>query len=391
MYKIIFLTPCKKPSACRGIPSTLDSVNKLGSETAGSATSNTARKHTLPSLSTSGAPPLAGDNVAPKTESQRLKMTNEEFKQVLGLENMRKQVYLDFRSAIQFFMSENEVVSRRQAGEEKWGVVKDWVLCHSHLKQVRQRLREESIDWASVEQAIHFFCLSCSKSLGASRRVSENTVGDSEGRLTDPVSLPPLPPPPATIPIPPVATPAMPEETAAWITAPATPQVSSTGNQVKGKAPATPPVEIVSRASIPNAGGIPAAFGENIIPRWIQVSLCDPDLSDQYAEKTATHSPWGGPGVGKAYLVMLNQASYADLFRACSKKVPDSRAIQEIWGATCLLSTSDASDLREVSLSDDEEVVGWLVHSEHVTPLQVLVVLSKTPRQIKVGSRRPQL
>ena len=178
MYKIIFLTPCKKPSACRGIPSTLDSVNKLGSETAGSATSNTARKPTLPSLSTSGAPPLAGDNVAPKTESQRLKMTNEEFKQVLGLENMRKQVYLDFRSAIQFFMSENEVVSRRQAGEEKWGVVKDWVLCHSHLKQVRQRLREESIDWPSVEQAIHFFCFSCSKSLGTSRRVSENTVGD---------------------------------------------------------------------------------------------------------------------------------------------------------------------------------------------------------------------
>ena len=43
-------------------------------------------------------------------------------------------------------------------------------------------------------------------------------------------------------------------------------------------------------------------------------------------------------------------------------------------------------DLHEVSLSDDEEVFGWLLYTSGVMPLRVLAVLLMS-EQSKVGSR----
>ena len=43
-------------------------------------------------------------------------------------------------------------------------------------------------------------------------------------------------------------------------------------------------------------------------------------------------------------------------------------------------------DLHEVSISDDEEVFGWLLYTSGVAPLRVLAVLHGMSEQSKVGS-----
>ena len=90
----------------------------------------------------------------------------------------------------------------------------------------------------------------------------------------------------------------------------------------------------------------------------------------------------------------IYRPTYAKLLRVCSKGNLGNRAVQEIRGATsappivdALLTPGYLPDYQEVSLSDDEEVQGWLMHMVGVVPLRVLVVLHKIPRQTKVGNR----
>lgn len=121
------------------------------------------------------------------------------------------------------------------------------------------------------------------------------------------------------------------------------------------------------------------------------MSLLDPDLPP---EETRGNSWWGGRrGIFDSYHTILNQPSYDDLVRACSKKIPSDRTIQLILGASWAPSITDTwvipdyhLDLHEVSISDDEEVFGWLLYTVGVAPLRVLAVLHGMSEQSKVGS-----
>jgi len=122
------------------------------------------------------------------------------------------------------------------------------------------------------------------------------------------------------------------------------------------------------------------------------VSLLDPDLSP---EKSVGGYWWGVNNISQTYYTFLNRGSYASLVSACSKKLPSQRTLHTIKGALCAPpligewgTINDRPDLHEVTLSDDEEVVGWLLHVADVVPLRVLAVLHGTSPQTKVGYRQ---
>ena len=182
----------------------------------------------------------------------------------------------------------------------------------------------------------------------------------------------------------------------ALIEAPATPggaplagEAPLAGNQIPVMAPTTPPAEVVLQT---NTEAASTASKHRSVPRWIRVSLLDLRLGPEKMELSAA---WGRNRVIEAYHAGLHHRTYADLLRACSKKVPRNRAIRTIEGATCAPSIVDTwvipdyhLNLNSVSLSDDEEVLSWLLHTLGVVPLHILATLHRMGLRTKVGNQQ---
>lgn len=297
-------------------------------------------------------------------------MTNEEFKEVLGFDKTNSRDYDGLRVAIKTYMTQNGISNRTQAGNEKWKTMIDWVMDHSYLHRTRQVFQDENLDLIPMRRAIHFLCLSCSKTLGAFRRAVEQNLVCGDDRSTDAAILPPPPFPAAT-------------QIAGQNTLE---EDSQPSNEVLATVPATP--ELVPLANNHSAADA-STPAEKIVPRWVRVSLLDLDLC---TEEAAVDSPWSSGGITQSYYATMNRPTYTELLRVCSKNISGNRALQQIRGATCSPSIVHTwvnpdykLDYHEVSLSDDEGVHGWLAHTIGVRPLRVLAAFRKTPPRTKVG------
>ena len=187
-----------------------------------------------------------------------------------------------------------------------------------------------------LRRAVHFLCLSCAKTLHASRRVVEQILqnpGNGE------------PPPVPT----------------------SAPSTSAPSNSASNSAAMT---------SLNTA--------ETTFHRTMRITLCDPDQCP--AEDTG-RAPSFGNGILCNYCVTLTGHTYQYLLRlviACKKHLPAGRVLREIRGGT-------GRGGEDVMLSDNQEIEAWLLETRDVHPLRVLAILrgiKSRPRPVVVSIHR---
>ena len=91
-------------------------------------------------------------------------MSNTDFKTLLGFGKSNHRTYDDLRKRIQSYMNGNGIVNKTQAGDQKWSTLIGWVVGHPYMSVAQQKVRERHVDEDIMQKAVHFLCLSCSKS-----------------------------------------------------------------------------------------------------------------------------------------------------------------------------------------------------------------------------------
>jgi len=300
-------------------------------------------------------------------------MANAEwFKKILSFGRKNNRIYERLRGEIKCYMEAHGIANRTQAGETAWGAVVDWVLAHQSTRPARERYQSKGVEGRKeLRQAAHFLCLSCAKSITASRAADQ---GVKEG------GQPSTSPSPTTAQTPPAAVPTAVPMAAAAQTPYHSPVSVRQNDEIVHPATATATTtSLFVPPSVPTGekGG-----------RSIRVCLCDP-------EGNTGRSPWSGKGIVEVRSAMLTEQTYLELERVCKKYVPEGRFLQEILGATG--NPAESSDI--VALTDDEEVQAWLLDTEEVRPLRVLAILNRGstpgPTSVSIQSaclirRRPQ-
>ena len=196
----------------------------------------------------------------------------------------------------------------------------DWVLAHDYTRTAHEKYQSKGLEGGKVlRRAAHYLCLSCSKSLNASKIDNQRIAVGGQPSATSP---------PTTV-----------------------------------QTPYPLPASVKQNDKV---GPATTATGG----RSIRISLCDPDLSRK--GKNGQY-PWYGNGLVEIRSTMLAERSYLELARACRKYVPKNRSLQGILGAT----GDPAENSNTVTLGDDEEVQAWLQVTEQVRPLRVLAILDK--------------
>ena len=162
-----------------------------------------------------------------------------------------------------------------------------------------------------MRRAIHFFCLSCSKTWGAFRRAMEQNLVCGDDRSTDAAILAPLPFPVAT-------------QIAGQNTLE---EDSQPSNEVSATVPATLEVVLLANNHSAADSSTPA---EKIVPCWVPVSLLDLDLC---TEEAVVDSPRSSGGITQSYYATMNRPTYTELLHVCSKNISGNRALQQMQGA----------------------------------------------------------
>jgi len=273
-------------------------------------------------------------------------LVSTHFKEVLGFNGANKRVYEGLRLEVKIYMGVHDITDATLVGGEDWRALVDWVLAHQYMSRAR-RLHQDTGSTGTIElrRAVHFLCVNCLKSVLTSQRaVAVEQMLENSGYDQSPS-------PPTTAPTSTVAS-----RAAVTSTALTTAAITAT-------APATP---LVPSAAAPLASPGPAITP--LVPRAIRVSLCDPD---QFPDGGVV--PSLGNGILKHYYAILMAPSYDQLALACEKYLPSGRVLREIRGAT-------GAPAEDATLSDHEEVEGWLLDTRDIQPAQVLAILRERPR-----------
>ena len=164
-----------------------------------------------------------------------------------------------------------------------------------------------------MRRAVHFLCLSCLKSLTYSLQGLDKTLVGGEDRSTDDAAPQlPLPSVPTT-----TTSNTMKVDSQvgnrALATAAATSEVDTqVNNEVINEELVTSPTMLdaapaspvsVSQVTSTGASGTSALIKEKIVPRWVRVSLLDPDLC---SESAMTDHLWHNPGIQRSYYGLLH-------------------------------------------------------------------------------------